>query len=494
MVSDVSASNPLAPERDPDRPPSSIDLVDPAVRERLFVGRHLPLALGSAALVTLGAFVDRAVGTALPTMVRELHAVRSFGVLTAAPLVSYVVALAIAGRLTDRRGPVPALRLGIVGFALAQLLVGLAWTMPIVLLGRLLSGAGEAMLDVALTVLVARVLPERLRARMFAMFAAMWALPSVVGPVVTGVVTEQLGWRWVFLGALALLPPTWLLLRPALRLATGGSVITDPAAGTEAPRRFLPWAFTAAAAVLALSLAGSALSEHTTPALAVIAAAAGLVVAAARRLLPVGTLTARRGFPTVVVLRALSSCAFGGAGAFLPLLLTVVRGQPPTRAGVTLTVTGLMWAGGSWLQGRQHTHRPVRMLRLGLAAMSAGLLATTLLAPPGVPIWVGLCGWAVAGIGIGMTSPTLSLLALELSEPHEQGRNTSAMRLAGSLSTAVWFAAGGAMVSVFGPASSPGVFATLILAAAALALLGLLLTRRIPPSRLAEGEPTQQGA
>jgi MFS family permease len=234
--------------------------------------------------------------------------------------------------------------------------------------------------------------------------------------------------------------------------------------------------------VLALNLAGSVLSAHTPAALLVIAAAAGLVLAAAHMLLPAGTMTARRGFPTVVVLRALSGCAFGGAGAFLPLLLTLLRGQPPTRAGVTLTVTGLMWAGGSWLQGRQRTPRPVRTLRLGLAAMTGGLLVTTLLASSRLPIWAGLVGWAVAGVGMGLTSPTLSMLALDLSEPHEQGRNTGAMRLAGSLSTAVWFAATGAMLAVFGPVPGRAVFAVLVLAAAGLALLGLLLTHRIAPS------------
>ena len=109
----------------------------------------------------------------------------------------------------------PPLRLGIATFALAQLVVGLAVSMPMVVAGRLLGGLAEGLLDVALMVLVARTLPAELRPRMFSLFAAAWILPSVLGPVVTGVVTEQAGWRWVFLGALALLAPAWLLLRPA---------------------------------------------------------------------------------------------------------------------------------------------------------------------------------------------------------------------------------------------------------------------------------------
>src|SRR5215212_8186702 len=186
-------------------------------RPKLFTGQHLPLVLGVIGLVTLGAFENRAVGTALPTMVREFDALGSFGLANAAPNASYLISLAIAGLWSDRRGPIPTLRAGAISFTLAQLLVGTATAMPMVIAGRLLSGLAEGLLDVSLMVLVARALPAVLRPRMFSLFAAMWILPSVLGPVLTGVVTEQFGWRWVFLGALVLLVPSWLLLRPAMR-------------------------------------------------------------------------------------------------------------------------------------------------------------------------------------------------------------------------------------------------------------------------------------
>ena len=68
-------------------------------------------------LVTLGAFENRAVGTALPTMVREFDALGSFGLANAAPNASYLISLAIAGLWSDRRGPIPTLRAGAVAFA-----------------------------------------------------------------------------------------------------------------------------------------------------------------------------------------------------------------------------------------------------------------------------------------------------------------------------------------------------------------------------------------
>src|SRR3954452_23213590 len=67
--------------------------VDP--RPKLFTGQHLPLVLGVIGLVTLGAFENRAVGTALPTMVREFDALGSFGLANAAPTASYLVSLSV---------------------------------------------------------------------------------------------------------------------------------------------------------------------------------------------------------------------------------------------------------------------------------------------------------------------------------------------------------------------------------------------------------------
>jgi MFS family permease len=207
-------------------PASSATVTRPTLRE------HLALSVGTVAMVTLTAFADRAVGTALPSIVRDLDALASFGLANAGPAASFLVTLAFAGAWADRRGPLPVLRTGVVAFGLAQLLVALAPTIAVVILGRLLSGIGEALVDVSLIVLVAKAIPSELRPRIFSLVSAAWVLPSVVGPVVTGVVTEQLGWRWVFLGVLVLVPPTW----PA-----SSSPVTPWSPRRSSPRPPLSW-------------------------------------------------------------------------------------------------------------------------------------------------------------------------------------------------------------------------------------------------------------
>ncbi len=443
----------------------------PSMTVRPRLREHLALSVGTVAMVTLAAFADRAVGTALPTVVRDFDSLASFGLANAAPAASFLVALAVAGAWADRRGPLPVLRTGVAAFAAAQLLVGLAWAMPVVVAGRLVSGFAEALIDVSLMVLVARVLPAALRPRMFSLVSAAWILPSVLGPVVTGVVTEQLGWRWVFLGVLVLVGPTWLLLRPAV-----GSAPWVSSTVPDSTRVGLGWALLAGGAVLGLSLAGEHLSSPV--AWTVLVLSAVLLFVSVVRLLPSGTLRGAPGMPSLVAVRGLISMAFGGVGAFLPLLLTLLHGFRPVAAGVSLTVTGVMWAFGSWIQGHYTGPSRARMLRLGLLCMTAGLAVSTLLAVPSLPAAWGLVGWGLAGVGMGISSSTVSVLVLDLSRDDEQGRNNGAAQTSAAASMAVGLAFGGALVAGAAPSPGAGVFAVLLGAGTVTAGVGLALTGR----------------
>ncbi len=73
----------------------------------LFTRQNAPIVIAVVALVTLGAFENRAVLTAMPTVLTELDAVTSYGLVGAAPLATYLVSLATAGWWADRMGPSP---------------------------------------------------------------------------------------------------------------------------------------------------------------------------------------------------------------------------------------------------------------------------------------------------------------------------------------------------------------------------------------------------
>ena len=124
---------------------------------------------------------------------RRLGAVR--GLAPAPPWSPSPIAMAWSGGWTDRAGPRPVLLWGMAAFVVAQVVSALAPTMSVFVAGRAASGAAEALIDTALMVLVAQALPEALRAKVFASFAAAWILPSLLGPSLAGAIDALWGWR-----------------------------------------------------------------------------------------------------------------------------------------------------------------------------------------------------------------------------------------------------------------------------------------------------------
>ncbi len=460
--------------------------------------RNAPIVIAVVSIVTLGAFENRAVNTALPTVLAELDAVTSYGLVGAAPLATYLLSLATAGWWADRQGPTPVLRAGAATFVAGMLAMALAPSLPLLVVGRLLGGLAEGLLDVGVMVLVATVLEPHLRPKIVATFAAAWVLPSVLGPVLTGAVTEWVGWRWIFVAGPVVLAPAWLALRPALALSRrrreaaehGGGAPTatveepdsldHPAGSSVLP--IIRWAGVGAVALVALSLATeelgpSAALPATGAVTAVVLLALGALVASARRLLPPGSLRAACGIGGVVALRGLLSAAFMGVGAFLPLILTVLRHHGPLTAGISLSITGVTWTAGSTLQSRW-PGRPLVLVRAGFTLVTVGLVATSLMVWVDAPTSFGLAGWALAGVGIGMTSGTLSVLTMSASDESNQGRNNAGGQMAASMGSAVFLAVAGGVLAGFGEPTRAA-FGIISALAVGVALVGLLATGRV---------------
>jgi MFS family permease len=131
------------------------------------------------------------------------------------------------------------------------------------------------------------------------------------------------------------------------------------------------------------------------------------------------------------------------------------------------------------LQGRDHGIERVTVLRAGLVFMTGGLLVTSLLAWTDATTWFGLIGWGFAGIGMGLSSSSLSVLTLDLSDQNNSGRNSSAAQMAGTMSIATALAISGTLLAFNSDSPQPWVFGTIISAGSAVALLGLLTAGRV---------------
>ncbi|MFF6951737.1 MFS transporter [Streptomyces iakyrus] len=202
------------------------EAVDPpsvAEREEGVLGAaYRALSVGIVSVVLLIAFEATAVGTAMPVAARELDGVSLYAFAFSGYFTTSLFGMVLSGQWSDRRGPLGPLTTGIASFGAGLLLSGTAGSMWVFILGRAVQGLGGGLVIVALYVVVGRAYPERLRPAIMAAFAASWVLPSIVGPLAAGTVTEQLGWRWVFVGIPLLVVFPLALALPQIRRRASG--------------------------------------------------------------------------------------------------------------------------------------------------------------------------------------------------------------------------------------------------------------------------------
>jgi MFS family permease len=459
-----------------DQPDPAADQREAAPEKRVGVlsPQYRALTIGMVALTTLVAFEALAVATAMPTVAQSLNGLSLYALAFGGPLAAGVIGMVVSGTWSDLKGPARPLWHGTAWFLTGLLIAGLAPSMEVLVVGRFIQGFGGGLLTVAMYVVVGHLYPAALRPKIFAAFATGWVVPSLVGPVIAGLVVEHTSWRIVFLAVPAMAVPAALVMRPGLAHA-GAQQRDGRIWGKQAM-----WAVAAALGVGLLSYGGQ---QHGVVQVVFLVAGLAGVAWFGPKLLPSGTFKLSSGLPSVIALRGLVAAAGFGAEVFLPLMLTRERGLSPTFAGLVLTVSALSWTTASWYRGR-----PVQpfshavFLQAGMISIVLGIVTATLTLDQNVPVLVGVLGWSLTGFGMGTVFPTVSVLTLEYSSREEQGANSSALSLSDSLSTATVLAIGGSLFAVLEPHSPTTAFLVAFGLPAVLALLGVQAARRTTPS------------
>lgn len=435
-------------------------------RERRWV------TLGVLALTFLAGLQVLAITTVMPVVAEDLDGATLYAVAFGGPLATSVIGMVGAGAWSDRVSPRGPLFAAVSLFTIGLLISGLAGDMPTFVGGRLLQGLGTGAETVSLYVVVARVFPKELHARVFAAFAFAWIIPSMVGPFLAGAVAEFLHWRWVFLGVAIIAVLSFLLVLVRLRGVDLRS--TEPPTNQPIVLRILLAVVVAAGAVVL----GIVVELPSGIGWGVTALAVAVIAVVIVPLIPKGTLRARRGLPSVVLTRALLPAAFLGAEIYIPYLMMDRFDFSPTWAGLSLTVSGLAWAAGAALQGRYGDR--LGNLRCMLIAVSlvtltltVALVTSALLIPPAALI----VSWSVAAVGLGMLYPRLTMLTLAYSAPSDQGFNTSALSLSEAVASSTVIAV---MGLAFAASSSPTMAFTTVFAIGAVVTLVSL----VPGSRM----------
>lgn len=437
-------------------------------RPRLLSPSYAATTAGMFALCALVAFEATAVTTVMPGVADRLEGVGLYALSFAAPLASGVVGMVAAGGWSDRRGPMLPLAVALVLFSLGLVVCGSAPSMEVLVAGRVLQGLGGGALTVCLYVSVGLVFPAVLQPSVFASFAAAWVLPSLFGPALAAFVADTVGWRWVFLGVVVLVALAAALVLPALR-----RVVVAPTAAPFPVRR-LQWAVTAAVAVLVLEMLGS----RRGPLLLLAGVALVVVGIALRRLLPAGALSGARGLPAVIATRGLLSAAFFCGEAYIVFVLQESWGLSAGRAGLALTIVGVVWAASSQLQGRLGDRvADTTAMGAGTLLVLAGTAALALVVATHLHPALAVASYVVAGAGMGFGYPRTGVAMLAASSDADRGFNSSALSIADSLGGAFALSASG-IVYATAERSGADPFLPVFVLAAALAVLGVLAATR----------------
>lgn len=449
----------------------------PAETGTIWSPRYAGVTIGAVALIFLAAIESLAVTTVMPIVSKDLHGEALYAVAFAGTLATSVIGMVGAGAWSDRAGPRKPLYTATLLFVIGLVIAGVATTMPVLLIGRLVQGLGAGAQTVALYVVVARMFPAVLHGPVFAAFAAAWVVPSMIGPFLAGLVTQYLHWRWTFLGVAVLVAVAFVLVVTRLRAVDLGG--GDPSAADRPVGLRMLLAVIVAVGAVGVGFAVDAPATWRWPLAAGITVVIGLAMLP---LLPKGTLRAARGLPSVVLIRGMIAGAFFAAEAYIPYLLIDRFAFEPAWAGLALTLAAIAWSSASWVQGRYgEALGSTRIVGISIALLLVGMAAMLLVALTGSMPWLVMIAWGAAGGGMGLLYPRLTVLTLAASTPGNEGFNSSALSIADATGSAVTIAFAGIAFGSLALAGSgfPVVFAI----TAGLVLLSLVPGLRLDPRR-----------
>jgi EmrB/QacA subfamily drug resistance transporter len=313
----------------PEKPPRQ----GSAAREH--VSGNVLVSIGALLLGLLLAALDQTiVSTALPTIVSDLGGLEHLSWVVTAYLLASTAATPLWGKLGDQYGRKRLFQIAIVIFLIGSALCGAAQNMPQLIGFRALQGLGGGGLIVLSMAIVGDVVSPRERGRYQGLFGAVFGATSVLGPLLGGLFTEHLSWRWVFYINLPV---------GVVALAVIATTLHIPRKSTRHVIDYLGTFLIAAVAtclVLVASLGGTTWGWGSPQIIGLAVLGAVLIAAfvaverrASEPVLPLKLFRVRT-FSLAAVISFIVGFAMFGAMTYLPTFLQVVQGISPTMSGV----------------------------------------------------------------------------------------------------------------------------------------------------------------
>jgi EmrB/QacA subfamily drug resistance transporter len=348
------------------------------------------------------------VATAMPTIISQLGGLSSYSWVFSAFMVAATTTVPIFGKLSDLFGSRRVYAISVSVFLFGSLLCGLAQSMTQLIIFRAIQGLGAGGVLPLVFIIVGALFTYEQRARIQGLFASVWGLSAIVGPLLGGFLVDHTTWHWVFyinifpgMLALALIWVFWnddpRPVKPEIRIDYLGAGL-----------------LTAAIVVLLLGLFGVGLGTWPLVLAAVLFAALGYIeLRASDPVVPIALFRDRL-FAAASVQGMLAGCALFGSIAFIPLYVQVVLATSATTAGAMLMPLTLAWVPASIISGRLLLYVGYRTLAIiGMVSLTVGAFLMTRIGAHTAQASL-IPNLVLMGIGMGMSIPAF-LIAVQTS-------------------------------------------------------------------------------
>lgn len=384
------------------------------------------------------------IATAMPTIVSELGGLTIYSWAFSVYMLASTTTIPIYGKLSDIYGRRPVFAIGMIIFLIGSVLCGFAQNMGQLIAFRALQGLGAGGVMPLVFIIVGDIFSFEQRARMQGVFASVWGVSSVVGPLLGGFLVDQISWHWVF----------WVNVFPGIiaMLIVWFSMQEPDVDRTNRPSVDYLGAAVLSAAVISLLLG---LFEIGTPmGWAFLATAIVLLLLlfwierrAINPILPLH-LFRQRLFATANGHGFLTGWAMFGSIAFVPLFVQAVIGTNATEAGSTLMTMLLGWVVSSIIASRALLYLNYRVIILfGVSLLTIGSFfltqGTAELSRMQVMIYLGLMG-----VGMGSSvSPFLIVVQSSVAK-REMGTATSTLQFSRNIGSTLGVSVMGAILAM----------------------------------------------
>lgn len=400
----------------------------------------------------LGMFVSMlastVVGTSLPLIISDLEGDQSaFTWVVTATLLATTVSTPIWGKLADLFNRKLLLQLALVIFVVASAVAGFSQDTATLITMRVFQGIGAGGLAALSQIVMADIISPRERGKYAGLFGAVMAVATVGGPLLGGVITDSLGWRWNFFVGLPIAVVALVLLQRTLHLPKRPKTVSIDYLGIVL--------ISAGVSLLLLwvTFAGKDFVWISVPSLLMVGGAALLLVIAIvvelrvkEPVIPLG-LFRNRTFTLAVIASISVGVAMFGTAVFLSQYMQLARGATPTESGL-LTIP--MMAGvliSSTVIGALVSRRGKWkgfMVTGGVLMIAGSLLLAQL--HYDTPFWYVGVSMFVLGAGVGMLMQNLVLVVQNTTEVKNLGVATSAVTFFRSLGGTVGVAVMGSIL------------------------------------------------